>query len=121
MVLDWTHGPVRTIADTRSAGTGVHFRTCAVHARKNQLQKKKQQKIQNLIAPQTNTLNTACPGLAQLVERLTHGYSESASSNHGNLASSTVCGDRTGSKPAAKRSVAPEVDLRECMCSGSLL
>ena len=56
------------------------------------------------------------PGLAQLVERLTHRYSESMSSNSGNLTSATVCGDRTGYAPAAKRSasVAPEVDLREC-------
>ena len=50
------------------------------------------------------------PGLAQLV------YSESTSSNPGNLTSATVCGDRTGGAPAAKRSasVAPEVDIGEC-------
>ena len=55
----------------------------------------------------------ARPGLAQLVEHLTHRYSETTSSNPSNLTSATVCGDRTGSKPAAKRSacVAPEVDL----------
>ena len=55
------------------------------------------------------------PGLAQLVERLAHRYSESMSSNLGNLTSATVCGDRTGCAPAAKRaaSVAPEVDLGE--------
>ena len=57
------------------------------------------------------------PGLAQLVERLTRRYSESTSSNPGNLTSATVCGDRTGCMPASKRlaSVAPVVDLRECM------
>ena len=57
-----------------------------------------------------------CSGLVQLVERLTHWYSYSMSSNPGNLTSVTVCGDRTGSKPATKRSahVAPEVHLREC-------
>ena len=56
------------------------------------------------------------PGLAQLVECLTHRYSESTSSNPGNLTSATVCGDRTGSTPAAKRSahVAPEMDLGDC-------
>ena len=55
------------------------------------------------------------PGLVQLVERLTHRYSESKSSNPGNLTSATVCGDRTGGV-VTKRSacVAPEVDLREC-------
>ena len=55
-------------------------------------------------------------GLAQLVERLAHRYSESTSSNPGNLTSTTVCGDRTGCVPATKRSasVAPEVDLGEC-------
>ena len=55
------------------------------------------------------------PGLAQMVERLAHRYSESMSSNPSNLTSATVRGDRTGSKPAAKRlaSVAPEVDLGE--------
>ena len=55
------------------------------------------------------------PGLAQLVERLTHRYSESTSLNPGNLTSATVCGERTGCAPAAKRlaSVAPEVDLRK--------
>ena len=54
-------------------------------------------------------------GLAQLVERLAHRYSESMSSNPGNLTSATVCGDRTGCAPATKRSasVAPEVDLGE--------
>ena len=60
----------------------------------------------------------ARPSLAHLVELcLTHRYSESASSNPGNLTSATVCGDRTGSKPAIKRlaHVAPEVDLRERM------
>ena len=38
------------------------------------------------------------------------------SSNPGNLTSATVCGDRTGCAPPAKRlaSVAPEVDLGEC-------
>ena len=36
------------------------------------------------------------PGLAQLVERLAHRYSENTSSNPGNLTSATVCGDRTG-------------------------
>ena len=36
------------------------------------------------------------PGLAQLVERLAHRYSESTSLNPGNLTSATVCGDRTG-------------------------
>ena len=56
------------------------------------------------------------PGLTQLVERLTRRYSESTSSNPGNLTSATACGDRTGGAPAAKRlaCVAPEVDLREC-------
>ena len=56
------------------------------------------------------------PGLAQLVERLAHRYSESKSSNPSNLTSATVCGDRTGCAPPAKRlaSVAPEVDLGEC-------
>ena len=56
------------------------------------------------------------PGLAQLVERLAHRYSESTSSNPGNLTSATVCGDRTSCAPVAKRlvSVAPEVDLGEC-------
>ena len=55
------------------------------------------------------------PGLAQLVECLAHRYSESTSSNPGNLTSATVCGDRTGCVLATKRlaSVAPEVDLRE--------
>ena len=50
------------------------------------------------------------------VERLAQRYSESTSSNPGNLTSATVCGDRTGCAPASKRSasVAPEVDLREC-------
>ena len=59
---------------------------------------------------------SARPGLAQLVERLTHRYCESTSSNPSNLTSATVCADRTCGKPAAKRSacVAPEVDLREC-------
>ena len=57
----------------------------------------------------------AGPGLAQLVERLAHSYSESTSSNPGNLTSATVCGDRTSCAPAAKTSasVAPEVDLGE--------
>ena len=56
------------------------------------------------------------PGLAQLVERLAHRYSESMSSNPGNLTFATVCGDRTGCMQATKRlaSVAPEVDLEEC-------
>ena len=56
------------------------------------------------------------PGLAQLVERLAHRYSESTSLNPGNLTSATVRGDRTGCASAAKRlaSVAPEVDLGEC-------
>ena len=61
------------------------------------------------------------PGLAQLVEGLSHRYSESTSSNtNSNLTSATGCRDRTGGKPAAKRlaRVAPEVDLRECtLCS----
>ena len=57
----------------------------------------------------------AGPGLAQLVERLAHRYSESTSSNPSNLTSATVCGDRTVCVLAAKRSasVAPEVDLGE--------
>ena len=61
-------------------------------------------------------VTTVGPGLAQLEERLTHRYSESTSSNPGNLTSATVCGDRTGSMLAAKRlaCVAPEVDLGEC-------
>ena len=48
--------------------------------------------------------------------KLTVPYSESTSSNPGNLTSATVCGDRTGCAPATKRlaGVAPEVDLREC-------
>ena len=60
--------------------------------------------------------NKVGPGLAQLVERLAHRYSESTSSNPSNLTSATVCGDKTGCAPAAKRSasVAPEVDLGEC-------
>ena len=41
--------------------------------------------------------NSVGPGLAQLVEHLTHRYSESTSSNPGNLTSEKVCGDRTGS------------------------
>ena len=47
---------------------------------------------------------------------LTHRYSESTSSNPGNLTSATVCGNRTDCAPAAKRlaNVAPEVDLGEC-------
>ena len=55
-------------------------------------------------------------GLAQLVERLAHRYSESTSSNPGNLTSATVCVDKNGCMPATKRlaSVAPEVDLGEC-------
>ena len=59
---------------------------------------------------------SAHPVLAQLVEHLIHRYSESTSSNPGNLTSATVCGDWTGSKLAAKRSahVAPAVDLGEC-------
>ena len=64
-------------------------------------------------------LNSQCyarPGLAQLVERVTQRYSESTSSNPGNLTSATVCGDITGSKLAAKRlaCVAPDMCLREC-------
>ena len=61
-------------------------------------------------------LSIARPGLAQLVERLTHRYSESTSSNPSDLISATVRGDRTDGKLATKRSacVAPEVDLREC-------
>ena len=53
------------------------------------------------------------PGLAQLVECMAHRYSESTSSNPGNLTSATVCGDRTSCAPAAKRltSVAPEVAM----------
>ena len=56
------------------------------------------------------------PGLAQLVECLAHRYSESTSSNPGNLTSATVCGDRTSGDAGAKRSahVAPEADLGEC-------
>ena len=66
--------------------------------------------------------NVAGPGLAQLVERLTHRYSESTSLNPGNLTSMMVCGDRTDCVPAAKRlaSVAPEVDLGECTLHLSL-
>ena len=45
--------------------------------------------------------------LAQLVEHLAHRYSESMSSNPGNLTSATVCG--TEAKRSA--SVAPEEDL----------
>ena len=58
----------------------------------------------------------AGPGLAQLIERLAHRYSESTSLNPGNLTSATLYGDRTGCALAAKRlaSVAPEVDLGEC-------
>ena len=65
--------------------------------------------------PHTKYREGAGPGLAQLVERLAHRHSESTSSNPGNLTSATVCGDRTGCMPAAKRSasVAPEVDLGE--------
>ena len=56
------------------------------------------------------TLNNIClenkvlmrPGLAQLVERLAHRYSESTSSNPDNLTSATVCGDRTSCAPAAQ-------------------
>ena len=56
------------------------------------------------------------PGLAQLVERLAHRYSESTSLNPGNLTSATVCGARTGCVPTAKRlaTVPSEVDLGEC-------
>ena len=60
------------------------------------------------------------PGLAQLIERLTHRYFESTSSNPGNLTSTTVCGDRTGGVPDTKRSAhvwggsKAEVDLGEC-------
>ena len=70
------------------------------------VRKKQQQKIVE---------NLGSPGLAQLVERLAHRYSESMSSNPGNLTSATVCGDRFGCALATKRSasVAPEVDLRE--------
>ena len=59
--------------------------------------------------------STVGPGLAQLVERLAHRYSESTSLNTGNFTSATVCGNRTGCVPAAKRSasVVPEVDLGE--------
>ena len=55
------------------------------------------------------TLYEVGPGLAQLVERLTHRYSKSTSSNPGNLTSATVCGDRTGLAV-----MPPEVDLGEC-------
>ena len=54
------------------------------------------------------------PGLAQLVQRLAHRYSESTSSNPSNITSVTVCGDRTGCEPAAKRSGSgSQVDLKE--------
>ena len=43
------------------------------------------------------------PGLAQLVERLAHRYSESTSSNTGNLTSATVCVDRTDCVPCSSR------------------
>ena len=70
----------------------------------------------NVCNIQVNTETLVGPGLAQLVERLAHRYSESTSSNPGNLTSATVCGDRTGCMLATKRSasVAPEVDLDEC-------
>ena len=48
----------------------------------------------------TNNELHARPGLAQLVERLTHRYSESTSLNPSNLTSATVHGDRTDDKPA---------------------
>ena len=56
------------------------------------------------------------PGLAQLVERLTHRYSESTSSNPSNLTSATVCWDRTVWCWLSKRLtyVVPEVDLGQC-------
>ena len=62
------------------------------------------------------------PGLAQLLERLTHRYSESTSLNPGNLTSATVCGDRSGWVPAAKRSACgvSEVDLRECTFASAI-
>ena len=48
------------------------------------------------------------------------GRASGSQTNPGNLTSVTVCGDRTGCAPAAKRStsVAQEVDLGECtLCS----
>ena len=57
------------------------------------------------------------PGLAQLVERLTHRYSEGMSSNPGNVTCwEQYVGTGLVAMLAAKRSahVAPEVDLMEC-------
>ena len=56
------------------------------------------------------------PGLAQLLERLTHRYSESTSSNPDNLTSATVCGTGLVAMPTTKRSacVASELDLGKC-------
>ena len=45
---------------------------------------------------QVSLSHVVCPCLAQLVERLTHRYSESTSSNPSNLNCATVCGDRAG-------------------------
>ena len=71
--------------------------------------------VQNVRKPKYPSI-LAGPGLAQLVERLAHRYSESTSLNPSNLNSATVCGDRMGCMLATKRlaSVAPEVDLGEC-------
>ena len=52
---------------------------------------------------QVNKQAEVGPGLAQLVERLAHRYSESMSSNPNSLTSAAVRGDRTGCMPAAKR------------------
>ena len=49
-----------------------------------------------VITSKCKNIKRVGPGLAQLVERLTHGYSESMSSKPSNLTSATVCGDRTG-------------------------
>ena len=57
-----------------------------------------------LLSPNLDLKIYVGPGLAQLVERLAHRYSESMSSNLGNLTSATVYGDRTGCALAAKRS-----------------
>ena len=80
---------------------------------KNVLIKRVIHKYITLFLPKSH--EEAGPSLAQLVECLTDRYSESTSSNPGNLTSATVCGDRTGCVLATKRSasVAPEVDIRE--------
>ena len=72
--------------------------------------------VSGLITQKSSFQNKVGPSLAQLVERLAHRYSESTSSNPSNLTSATVCGDRTGCAPAAKRlaSIALEMDLGEC-------